>query len=295
MQRQDVIIVGAGPAGLSAAINLKIRNKNILIFGNGGQSEKVTRTEKIKNYLGLPDISGAELQRAFDTHMEALGISVLPQHIDGIFPMGDYFAVLSGMDTYETRCVILATDVSTTRPISGELELLGRGVSHCATCDGFLYKDKTIVCICDTEKEEEEVRYLTEVAGKVILMPQYPCSLSGGNLEILQDKPLRLERIGERLLVQTKNTTVEADGIFVLHNDLSPDQLLPGLEKDNGFIRVDRGMKTNLAGCFACGDCVGTPYQYMKAAGEGIVAAHSATAYLAKTKYSIQEVPFKKM
>lgn len=282
MQRHDIIIVGSGPAGISAAITAKLRNKSILLFGQGGISKKVSAPVRIRNYPGFPDISGEKLHLAFQEHLRAMGIFSVNRRVDGIYPMGDYFSVLSGSDIYEARSIILATGVTASRTIPGETQLLGKGVSYCATCDGFLYENGRIVCITFGPSTEREVRYLADITKEVVLLPQYDGTLSGDNMETVKAKPKQITKSGDQLKVVTDVGELTADGVFILREDLASNQLLPGLATENGFIKVDRQMCTQTAGCFACGDCVGVPFQYIKAAGEGNVAALSAVAYLSQ-------------
>ena len=140
--RYDIAIVGTGPAGLSAAINAKIRNKNIIVFGNENLSNKLTKAPSIDNYLGFYDISGVDLKDKFLEHVKSLDIEICEKRINNIYSMGDYFALMSSDSMYEATTVILATGVEYGKPIKGEEEFLGKGVGYCATCDAPLYRDK---------------------------------------------------------------------------------------------------------------------------------------------------------
>jgi thioredoxin reductase (NADPH) len=183
---------------------------------------------------------------------------------------------------FEAKTVIIATGVEAVKPIPGELEFVGRGVSYCATCDGFLYKGKTIGVLCTTKDLEHEIEYLADLAEKVYLIPLYKnVELKAENVEIIQRKPKAIEggMKAEKLVFEDREVAV--DGIFMLKQAVAPSVLLYGLNTEEGHIIVDRACRTNLPGCFAAGDCTGRPYQYVKAAGEGNVAAHSAVEYLA--------------
>ena len=118
--RYDIAIVGSGPAGLSAAINGKIRNKNIIVFGTKELSGKVNKAPKINNYLGLPGLDGKALKEHFTEHIEKMGITITEERINNIYAMGDYFALMVNEKMYEASTVILATGVEFTRPIKGE-------------------------------------------------------------------------------------------------------------------------------------------------------------------------------
>lgn len=284
-QRYSIAIVGCGPAGLSAALNARIRKKSLILFGENGVSNKVSRPASIKNYLGMPSVSGEELKEAFLQHILEMGITITNAHIDGIYPMGGYFVLSSGSKMYEAKAVILATGAKASNLIPGEQQLLGNGVSYCATCDGLVYEGRTVAVVAYDEREEEDVLYLAKIARKVVFLPQYRSSLVGRNVETVSGKPVGVKKLDDGLCLSLENgETVIADGIFLLRDgDMSPTGLLPGLNREKNFIKVDRMMRTNVEGCFAAGDCVGAPFQYIKAAGEGNIAAHSAVAYLAQS------------
>ena len=280
--RYDVAIIGTGPAGLSAAITLKIRNKNIILFGSKSLSVKVEKAHEIQNYLGLPAISGEALAKNFASHIESMGIEITQEQITTVYSMGDYYSLLSkNNQMYDVSAVILATGVNFGKPYPGEKEFLGIGVSYCATCDAPLYRGKTVAIIGSSPKEEAEADFMSEIAGKVYYIPLYKEKVNvKETITVVEDVPTAIEgeMKAEKLILKNQELTV--DGIFILRESVLPEQLVPGLEMDGNHIAVNRRMETNLDGCFACGDIVGTPYQYIKSAGEGNVAAHSVIAYL---------------
>lgn len=280
--RYDVAIIGTGPAGLSAAITLKIRNKNIILFGSKSLSVKVEKAHEIQNYLGLPAISGEALAKNFASHIESMGIEITQEQITTVYSMGDYYSLLSkNNQMYDVNAVILATGVNFGKPYPGEKEFLGIGVSYCATCDAPLYRGKTVAIIGSSPKEEAEADFMSEIAGKVYYIPLYKEKVNvKETITVVEDVPTAIEgeMKAEKLILKNQELTV--DGIFILRESVLPEQLVPGLEMDGNHIAVNRRMETNLDGCFACGDIVGMPYQYIKSAGEGNVAALSAVGYL---------------
>lgn len=278
----DVAIIGAGPAGVSAALNLKIRDRNFIWIGSKRLSDKLRRAERISNYPGFFDVPGDALSAAFLNQIGAMGIEITDAMVNSIMPNGDRYALLAGPDYYEAKTLILATGVNQTGGLRGEAEYLGRGVSYCATCDGGLYRGRTVAVLCGNPRFEPEVRYLADLAGKLHFFPYYKNpGLAGENVEAPEGRPVAVagdERVTG--LIMNTGETLPVDGVFCLRDAIALDALLPGLATEDGHIAVDRAMATNLPGVFAAGDCTGRPYQYAKAVGEGNVAAHSAMAYL---------------
>ena len=279
----DIAIVGSGPAGISAAVNAKIRNKSVIVFGNDELSHKVEISRQINNYIGFANVTGTELNDAFRKHLKDLEIEITPKRITGVYKMKDKFTLLANKESFEAKCVILALGSETVKPITNERELLGKGVSYCATCDGMFYKGRSIAVFCDNENMLDEVEYLSQIAKKVYLFAPFDVKTSVENVEILPSKITEI--IGEskvEAVTLRDGRRIEVDGVFFLKQAVSADVLLFGLKTENGLITVDRNMKTNIDGCFAAGDCTGTPYQIAKAVGEGNIAAHSAFEFLAK-------------
>ncbi len=281
----DVAIVGTGPAALSAALTLNTHGKNLIWIGTKALSDKVAKAERIDNYPGLTQVSGAQLQDAFRTQIEAAGLEIHEAMVNSIVDLGGEYGILAGADFFQARAVLLATGVTATGVLPGEQELLGRGVSYCATCDGRLYQGKTVAVISNNARFEHEVRFLGELARKVLYLPRYanPADL-GENVELAGSAAVRVNGENGRFasLTLKNGEKLEADGLFILRDSISLATLLPGLATEKGHIAVDRQQKTNLPGCYAAGDCTGRPYQYAKAVGEGNVAAHSILEYLGK-------------
>lgn len=287
-ERYDIAIVGSGPAGITAAINAKIRNKKIILFGYENLSNKLYLAPRIDNYVGLHGIGGKELAEKFKAHLDEMDIEITYERPDNIYAMGEYYGIMVNDKIYEATALILATGVQFGKPFRGEAEFLGRGVGYCATCDAPLYKGKTVTIIGYNKESIEEANYVSELAEKVYFIPMMKedYSLNHG-IEVIQDKPVEI--VGstkvEKLIL--KNSEVQSDGIFILRDSVPPDQLVPGLLVEDAHIKVNRDMETNLEGCYAAGDATGKPYQYLKAMGEGQVAALNAVAYLERRKLNL--------
>ena len=281
----DVIIIGTGAAGISAALTLKQLNKDFLWIGSKNLSYKINSAEKIRNYPGLSSVSGKEMKEAFIRQINDMGIEILERQVTGVYDLSTHYAILCGQETYEAKYIILGLGVETIKPVEGEIELLGQGVSYCATCDGFLYKGKEITVVASSKEFEHEAKYLASLASKVNYIGLYKdIDMNLPNVEILKGMPNKITKENKKMKLHLKDSIIESDGIFMLKASISPAVLVPGLEAVEGHIVVDRNMKTNLNGVFACGDCTGRPYQYAKAVGEGNVAAHSVVNYLNNLK-----------
>ena len=277
----DIAIIGTGPAGLEAAITAKVRNKNLILFGSKDSSVKVSKAHTILNYLGLPEVSGEAMQKAFLDHTKQMGIEITDEQITAVYSMGESFMIQGASNMYEAKSVILATGVVAAKPYPNEDELLGRGVSYCATCDAALYKGKTTVVIASSAKEEAEADFLAEYAAKVYYIPLYKDEVHvKDSIEVVREKPVEIIGTGKVEKLKTDAREIETDGIFILREAVAPGKLVPGLETEGAHVKVNLDMSTSIPGCFAAGDIAGLPYQYIKSAGQGNTAALSAVSYL---------------
>lgn len=316
METYDIAIIGTGPAGISAAITATIRNKKIILFGSRELSDKIHKAHLIQNYPGFPECSGEDLCNAFAAHLEKMGIEITEEKINAVYPMGETFALQTMKnEMHQARSVILACGMVQGKLLPGEEELVGRGVSYCATCDAPLYRGRSVAVIGYSPEAEEEVNFLSEVASEVLYFPVYrdepkvsesvkvvrqiPQAILNKEaaeeaFSLAQADPAKSSAkdlaSGEALLVdalkqgqlavQTTKGTFPADGIFVLRSSVPAGQMIPGIEMDGEHVKVNLQMETSVPGCFACGDITGRPYQYVKAAGQGNVAALSAVSYI---------------
>lgn len=281
MERADIAILGTGPAGISAAITAKVRNKKIILIGYSDISDKVSKAHQIMNYPGLPGVSGADMSEKFKMHLNSMNIGITKKKVNAVYAMGDYFGIQTTDEMLEAKSVILATGVNMGKSLEGENKFLGRGVSYCATCDAQFYKGKTVAVIGGNKDFEKEVDFLAEVTGSVKYFPIYKqapevCK----EVEVIHEMPCEI--FGDKKVegLKTEKNQYDVDGIFILRDAVSPEQLVPGLLMDGKHVKVNLQMETNIPGCFACGDIAGKPYQYIKASGQGNVAALSAVSYI---------------
>jgi thioredoxin reductase (NADPH) len=290
MGRYEIAIIGTGPAGISAALTAKLRNKNLILLGNADLSAKISKAHRIDNYPGLPQIAGADFAQKLKEQLDGMGISVTEKQVGTVYAMGDYFALQAGEELFEARTVIVASGVMQGKLLPGEEQFLGRGVSYCATCDARLYQGKTVAVIGYSAEAAKEAEFLAEIVEQVLYVPVSPdLPQERENLRIVKEKPLAILGNQSAHTLQTDAGTHEVSCVFVLRDAVMPDKLIPGVETDGAHIRVNLQMETNLPGLFACGDIAGKPYQYVKAAGQGNTAALSAVQYLLETARTQEE------
>lgn len=282
----DIAIIGGGPAGLSAALTGRIRNKEIVLFERLDFSEKLQKAHLVDNYLGMPQITGQGMMQQFSAHCLAHGPELIKEKIVSIFPTEDTFTLVTPGNTYEARSLILATGVISTALFAGEREFLGRGVSYCATCDGMFYKEKDVAVISYTREGEHEAEYLGELCRTVYYFPQYKADLPQMRANV-QVMPIVRPRaiVGDTQVEKlvTDKEELKVHGVFIMRQSDPVENLLPGLELTGEVIKVNRDLSTNIPGVFAAGDCTGKPWQIAKATGEGLVAVLSAISYLDRT------------
>ena len=281
----DVLVIGGGPAGLSASINVRARGRSALVVSNPLEENPLWRAEKVDNYLGLPGLSGAEMLAAMRRHAEQAGVEFLAGKVLNAVQMPDAWYVSVGPDMYNARAVVLAAGVARGKKFAGEAELLGRGVSYCATCDAHFYKGKAVAVLGYNAESCREADFLAETCARVLYFPVVPHEVNvGPNVTVVRERVLSIPGTMRAEGVQTDKDLHPVDGVFVLRDAVAPDKLVPGLATDGPHVAVDAQMRTNLPGCFACGDLAGKPYQYIKAAGQGNIAALSAVEWLAEQK-----------
>ncbi len=275
----DIIVLGSGPAGLAAATAARGRDKSVLVIGNRWQDSPLAKAERVDNYLGLPGLTGTEILETFYRHAAGMGVEFVVGKAISLMAWNG-FMVTVGSQVYEGKALILAPGVVRQAKYHGEEEYLGRGVSYCATCDGILYRGKPVAVVGRSSDAPHEANYLKSLGCQVTYVsPQPPVGLDEG---IPYVKASRLAIQGEQTVtgLEADGALIPCNGVFILRQAVAPTDLLPTLETQAGYIKVDRRMATNVEGVFAAGDCTGVPLQVSKAVGEGHVAALSACEYL---------------
>lgn len=299
---ENIVIIGAGPAGISAALYAARGNMNPLVINNGiGALEKA---EKIENYYGLEQpLSGKELYERGISQAEALGVRILDAEVLGISGL-DTFTVKTTAGDFDTVSVILATGGKRSAPkIPGLKEFEGRGVSYCAVCDAFFYRGKEVAVVGNGEfalHEAEELRNVTQdvtiyTDGKEPeFSREHPIAVNTMKIQAIEgdDKVsglLMQSDIAAQDAEAPENSFYPADGVFVALGTAGSTEIARqmGAEiTDKGNIKTDEEMATTIPGLFAAGDCTGGLLQVSKAVYEGSMAAISAGKYVRHKKVS---------
>lgn len=299
---ENIVIIGAGPAGISAALDAARGNMNPLVINNGiGALEKA---EKIENYYGLEQpLSGKELYERGISQAEALGVRILDAEVLGISGF-DTFTVKTTAGDFDTVSVILATGGKRSAPkIPGLKEFEGRGVSYCAVCDAFFYRGKEVAVVGNGEfalHEAEELRNVTQdvtiyTDGKEPeFSREHPIAVNTMKIQAIEgdDKVSGLLMQSDTAAQDAEapeNSFYPADGVFVALGTAGSTEIARqmGAEiTDKGNIKTDEEMATTIPGLFAAGDCTGGLLQVSKAVYEGSMAAISAGKYVRHKKVS---------
>ncbi len=273
----DLVIVGGGPAGLSAAINARARDKSVAIFESAELAKKIDWAPEVNNYLGFSNVSGPELADKFIEHVRDLGVPIIQQKVVKAYSMGDRVMLTTNRENYEAKKLILAIGVLQEAELDGEEEFVGQGVSYCATCDGKLYENDDVMVISDSVHHEEEANFLAGLCANIYYIAQYEETENlDERIEVIDGEPeaIKGEETAEKVVLN--NGEYEVDGVFILRETVPPTEIVPGLELDGNYVQVDEDLQTNVDGVYAAGDCIGEPLQISKAVGEGQIAALNA-------------------
>ena len=242
----DLLIIGGGPAGLSAAMTARNRNLSVCVVCGGAADSALYKAGRVTNYPGVPDVSGPALLEAMTQQARDLGANVLRERALSAMPMGKAFGVSAGKEFVEGRALLLATGIAQRGTFPGETEFLGRGVSYCATCDGMLYRGKRAAVIGLAADAPAEADFLREI---------------GCDVHYYDGKKHRFEiRGAERADTLVVDGTAEpADVIFVLRAGFAADTLLPGLATQKGHIVVDADYAASIPGVLRPGTAPARP------------------------------------
>ena len=293
--KYDLIIIGGGPAGLSAALYSLRAKLNVLLIEKEGLFAKVSKIHSIENYPGFTSISGTDLTMNFVEQIEKLNLQVAYETVNKI----EDKMVYTDKNSYETRAILIATGTKERKlDLPYASDYTGKGISYCATCDGFFFRNKDVIVIGDNNTALEESLYLSDIVNKVTVICRHnelngeelikEKVLNKDNIEIIYEaipKSLIIENETLNGLTITKdNQTLDIYGKAVfpyLSNNPSLDFLDPAILSDKGYIMVNPDMSTAFDGVFAAGDCVDKNLrQIVTACADGANAASSIIKYL---------------
>lgn len=300
----DVIIIGAGPAGLTAAVYTSRANLSTLMIERGVPGGQMMNTEEVENYPGFDSIVGPDLSNKMFEHAKKFGAEYAYGDIKEVIDGKEYKIIKAGTKEYKARTIIIATGAEYKKlGVQGESELGGRGVSYCAVCDGAFFKNKQLVVVGGGDSAVEEGVYLTRFAEKVTIVHRRDELRAQ---KILQDRAFSNEKIdfiwnhtvkqinekdgkvGSVTLVSTVDGSEQefsCDGVFIYIGMVPLTKPFEGLGilNENGYIETNEQMETNVPGIFAAGDVREKQLrQIVTATGDGSIAAQSAQHYIEK-------------
>ena len=281
----DVIIIGGGPAGISAGLYTQRANKKTLIIYQ--ESTSLQKAAKIENYYGFEDgISGSNLYKTGIKQAQNIGIKTLKEEVIRVGIIQEGFEVVTDKNIYFAKAIIIAIGTKKNKTnIKGVKELEGKGVSYCAICDGFFYKNRNVAVIGSGSYALSETNDLINIANKITILTngEKAPEFRADNVEVVDKK---IEEIsGENRVKEvrfTDGTTLETDGVFIAQGTAGSIELAKkiGLMTNGDKIVVDQNMQTNINGIYACGDCTGGLLQVSKAVYEGTIAGLEVNKYL---------------
>lgn len=279
MSMYDVVIVGSGPAGVSAALYLKRAKKDILLISKGEGALK--KADKIENYYGIESITGDELYKTGIRQVERLGVPIENDEVTNI-SFERYFTITTVNSEFEAKNVIIATGTNrVTLNIKGVKEFEGKGVSYCAICDAFFYKDKDVAVVGDGNYAIHEANQLKNVANSVTILTNGSKMVQNRDVADfdIEEEKIREFR-GDKSIEEVEfdnNKKKKIDGVFIAIGTATSTDLarkIGALVKNNNIV-VNENMETTVKGLYACGDCTGGLLQVNKAVYEGAKAAVS--------------------
>lgn len=280
----DIMIIGAGPAGMSAALYAARAKKKVLLLealAYGGQAININ---KIENYPTEENISGFDFATKLYNQINNLGVNIHYEKALEIKDYEDYKEIKTNENTYQGKAIIIATG-SSKRKLGLEREnyFLGKGLSYCVTCDGALYKDKVVALVGEEKNALEDANYLSDICSKVILISSKEYPSLRENIEVKNTKIKKL--IGEKHLeaIETEEETINVDGLFIEIGQVPANEVFKNIiEMDQyGYIQAGENTHTNVEGIFVAGDNrTKSLRQLVTATSDGAIAATEAIKYI---------------
>lgn len=301
MSDYDLVIIGAGPAGLTAGLYAARARMKVLLLEKAVPGGQIIITDWIENYPGFPEgISGFDLAEKMKKHAEDLGLEIRTAEVHGLNLSADTKEIVLKDDTLTTKSLIIASGASPRKLGIGEDKYMGKGISFCATCDAPFFRDKTVVAIGGGDTAVQEAIFLTKFAKKVYLVHRrdelratkilQERAFANDKIEFVWDTVATgvdgffgIEGVKVKNVKTNEESVIKADGCFIWVGILPNTDFVKGAvaTDDGGFIIADANMKTNIPGVFTAGDVRDTPLrQVSTAVGDGAIAAVSAEHYI---------------
>ena len=285
----DLVIIGAGPAGISASLYAKRANLEVLVIYHG--ESNMEQAHLIDNYYGFPGgISGTELYNKGIKQAETLGVDVKEAEVVGIENLGKHFNVKTVKGSFETKAVIISTGNKKLKPeIPGIQEFEGKGISYCAICDAFFYRNKNVAIIGNGRYAISEANELSNFASKVTILTD---GLEAPECEYDVNTRKIKQIIGDEKVQKIEfedGSSINIDGVFIAIGEAGASDFAKtlGLFQEGDNIKVNENMETNIKGIYACGNITGGLQQINKAVYEGAKAGLSAVNYIRNLKGDI--------
>ena len=294
----DVLVIGSGPAGMTAAIYLKQADRNVAIIDGNAPGGQLNRINSIENYSGFSKISGPELAFNMFNQLQDNKVDYKYGKVQEIKKESDYFIVSTEKEIFSVKAVIIATGRNPKElGLENEKQLLGRGISFCAICDGSLYRNKKIALVGNSKETLEEALYLTNLVSELLIVIKeeelIECDLKDkiiNNSKIkvinnsiitkLNSEDKKLSSIIIKNIKTNQSEEIELSALFE-YNGYQPNTEFIDCLKNNGYIIVNQQMRTNIKGIFACGDVIDKEvYQVSTAVAEGAIAGLQASKYI---------------
>lgn len=301
----DIIIIGAGAAGLTAAIYGERAGMNVVVFEKMGVGGQILLTQDVENYPGFSAISGPELMERFETHAKKFGVEIRYEEVHEVRKQDKHYRIVTDEGEYDTVAIVVATGSQPRKlHVDGEEELIGRGVSYCAVCDGPFFKEREVAVIGGGDAAIKEAIYLTQIVKKITIIHRRDRLRAE---KILQDQAFDNPKIsfiwnhvvdhvdgGDKFRGITirdvddpeKKQKLDVSGVFVYIGHIPNTKFIDIVKKtEGGLIVTDDCVHTSSKGIFAAGDCrVTCLRQIATCVGDGALAAFNAGEYVERVK-----------
>lgn len=309
----DIIIIGGGPAGLTAGLYAARSKKKTLIIEKGIEGGQIAETTQVENYPGIDSIDGVELGKRMANQAKKFGAEIVMDQVEDMELDGEVKKIKGYVDSYEAKAVIIATGASP-REIGapGEKEYKGRGVSYCSTCDVAFYEDEVVYVVGGGDSAVQEALFITNFAKKVYIIHRrdelraskvlQEQAFNNDKIDFIWNttvKEIKGDKIVNEMILQDTKTgeerSIKSDepfGIFVFIGYIPSTEMFKGKVEltDDGYIKTDDEMRTNVPGVFAAGDIrKKSVRQVVNAAGDGAVAAMNAQKYIDEAEGNLYE------